>query len=67
MFDINSVINEEIQKERLSARSELAKQILHILSCPKSPSEYIDKVQEAKERLLKVIEEYQKFQSGIPF
>lgn len=67
MFDINGVINEEIQRERLLARSELAREILHILGCPKSPSEYIDKVQEAKESLFKVIEEYQKLQSGIPF
>lgn len=67
MIDINIMINHEIMKERLLARSELAGEILHILGMPKTPEEYIEKVGEAQERLSKVREEYLKFQSGIPF
>lgn len=67
MIDINYMVNQEILRERLLARSELANEILHKLGCPQSPSEYIDKVQEAKERLFAVKEEYDKFQGGIPF
>lgn len=67
MIDINEMINNEIMRERLQARSELAGEIIHILGMPKNPSEYIDKVQSAQERLFKVREEYLKFQSGIPF
>lgn len=67
MIDVNEIINHEIMRERLQARSELASEIIHILGMPKSPSEYIDKVQSAQESLSKVREEYFKFQSGIPF
>lgn len=67
MFDINYVINQEILEQRLLARSELASEILRKLGCPKSPSEYIDNVQEAQERLFEVEEEIEKFNSGIPF
>lgn len=67
MIDVNKMINHEIMREILKARSELASEIIHILGMPKSPSEYIDKVQAAQERLSKVREEYLKFQSGIPF
>lgn len=67
MIDVNEMINHEIMRERLLARSELASEIIHILGMPKSPSEYIGKVQAVQERLSKVREEYLKFQSGIPF
>lgn len=67
MIDLNQMINQEIMREVLLARSELAEEILHIINCPESPSDYIKKVQEAQERLLKIKEEYLKFQSGIPF
>lgn len=66
MIDVNEMINYEIMRERLRARSELASEITHILGMPKTPSEYIDKVQSAQERLSKVREEYLRFQSGIP-
>lgn len=67
MIDVNEMINYEIVKERLQARSELAKEITNIIGMPKTPSECIDKVQAAQEKLSKVKEEYLKFQSGIPF
>ncbi len=67
MIDINIMINHEIMRERLLARSELAGEILHILGMPKTPTEYIERVGEVQERLYKVREEYHKFQSGIPF
>lgn len=67
MIDINSMINHEMMRERLLARSELAGEVLHILGMPKTSTEYIEKVQSAQERLSKVREEYLKFQSGIPF
>lgn len=67
MIDINIMINNEIMRERLLARSELAGEILHVLGMPKTSAEYIEKVGEVQERLFKVREEYLKFQSGIPF
>lgn len=67
MIDINIMINNEIMKERLLARSELAGEILHILGMPKTSTEYINRVAEVQERLCNVREEYHKFQSGIPF
>lgn len=67
MIDINSMINHEIMRERLLARSELAREILHILGMPKTPAEYIERVGEVQEKLSKVREDYLKFQSGIPF
>lgn len=63
MIDLNQMVNQEIFIERLRARSELANEILNIIGCPQSPSEYIDKVREAEERLFKVREEYLKFKS----
>ena len=35
MIDINNMINQEIVRERLLARSELAGEILHVLGMPK--------------------------------
>lgn len=67
MIDVNEIINHEIMRERLQARSELAGEILHILGMPKTSTEYIERVGEVQERLSKVREEYLKFQSGIPF
>lgn len=67
MIDINIMINHEIMREILQARSELASEIIHILGMPKTSTEYIERVGEVKERLSKVGEEYLKFQSGIPF
>lgn len=67
MIDINIMINHEMMRERLLARSELAGEILHIIGMPKTSTEYIEKVGEVQERLSKVREEYFKFQSGIPF
>lgn len=67
MIDINSMINNEIMRERLLARSELAGEILHVLGMPKTSTEYIERVGEVQERLSKIREEYLKFQSGIPF
>lgn len=67
MMDINVMINHEIMRERLLARSELAGEILHIIGMPKTSTEHIEKVGEVQERLSKVREEYLKFQSGIPF
>lgn len=67
MIEINIMINHEMMRERLLARSELAGEILHILGMPKTSTEYIEKVGEVQERLSKVREEYLKFQSGIPF
>lgn len=67
MIDINIMINHEMMRERLLARSELAGEVLHILGTPKTSTEYIEKVGEVQERLFKVREEYLKFQSGIPF
>lgn len=67
MIDLNQIVNQEIMKEALQARNELASEILKIIGCPQSPSDYIDKAQQVQERLYKVKEEYQKFQSGIPF
>lgn len=67
MIDLNQMVNTEIMRERLQARNELAKEILKIIGCPQSPSDYIGKVQQVQERLCKVKEEYQKFQTGIPF
>lgn len=67
MIDINIMINNEMMRERLLARSELAGEILHILGMPKTSAEYIERVAEVQERLSKAREEYIKFQSGIPF
>lgn len=67
MIDINIMINHEMMRERLLARSELAGEILYILGMPKTSAEHIEKVREVQERLSKVREEYLKFQSGIPF
>lgn len=67
MIDINNMINHEIMRERLLARSELAREVLHTLGMPKTSAEYIEKVGEVQERLSKVREEYLKFQSGILF
>lgn len=67
MIDINIMINHEMMRERFLARSELAGEILHIIGMPKTSTEYIEKVGEVQERLSKVMEEYLKFQSGIPF
>lgn len=67
MIDINSMINREIMRERLLARSELAGEILRVLGMPKTPTEYIERVGEVQGRLFKCKEDYHKFQSGIPF
>lgn len=67
MIDINIMINHEIMRERLLARSELSGEILRVLGMPKTSTEYIEKVGEVRERLSEVREEYFKFQSGIPF
>lgn len=67
MIDINIMINHEMMRERLLARSEIAREILHIIGTPKTSTEHIEKVGEVQERLSKVREEYLKFQSGIPF
>lgn len=67
MIDINQIVNQEITREKLQARNELAGEILKIIGCPKSPSKYMDKVYEAQQRLYKVRDEYLEFQSGIPF
>lgn len=67
MIDLNQMVNQEIMRERLEARNNLASEILKILSHPQSPSDYIDKIQEAEQRLREIKREYQKFQSGIPF
>lgn len=66
MIDINSMINNEVMRERLLARSELAGEILHVLGMPKTSTEYIERVGEVQKRLSKVREEYLEFQSGIP-
>lgn len=67
MIDVNEMINHEIMRERLQAREDLASEILRTIRCPQSPTEYIERVQKATERLIEVREQYQKFQSGIPF
>ena len=67
MIDVHAMINHEIKREVLQARGEFAKEIMNIIGMPKTPSEYIDKVRTAQERLSKVREEYLKFQSGIQF
>lgn len=67
MIDVNEMINHEIMRERLLARSELAREILHILGMPKTSTEYMERVGEVQERLSKIREEYLKFQIGIPF
>lgn len=60
MIDINQIINQEIMRERLLARNELANEILHIIGCPKNYTEYIDRVEKAQERLFEVREDYEK-------
>lgn len=64
MIDINSLINREISKEIMIERYNLSKEIIEIIGCPKSPSEYIDRVQMANERLFQIQEEYHKFLMG---
>lgn len=66
MIDLNQMVNQEIMRERLEARNDLASEILRTIGCPQSPTEYIEKVQKVTERLINVREQYQKFQSGIP-
>lgn len=65
MFDINAIVNEQIMRERILARSELANEILHIIAMSESPSDCIDKIQEVQEKLYEVKKEYRKFQNGM--
>lgn len=64
MIDINSLINYEILKEIMYERYKLSKELIDIIGCPKSPSEYIDRVQMVNERLFEIQEEYRKFLMG---
>lgn len=54
----------EISMEVVLARYELSKEIISIIGCPKSSSEYIDKVQAVSDRLFEIQEEYHKYLTG---
>lgn len=64
MIDINQIINREIKKAYMLGRHDLAEEILGIIKCPKSPTEYIENVAQATDRMFQVEEEYYRFLRG---
>lgn len=53
MIDINEIINQEIQKAYMCGKSDMAGEIIDVIGCPKTPTEYIERVSQAMDLMFK--------------
>lgn len=53
MIDINQIINQEIHKAYIRGKSDMAGEIIDAIGCPKTPTEYIERVSQAMDLMFK--------------
>lgn len=53
MIDINKIINREIEKAYIRGKSDMAGEIIDVIGCPKTSTEYIERVSQAMDLMFK--------------